>query len=292
MSNYFNNSFKKIDDVYVYSKSDDYAKNFGKQWIKYRNIQIDSINGFNHSREMLLELCFNQSDIFKDKEVLEIGCGAGRFTEIILEDCKKCVSLDLSESIFHNVEKKNNKLELIKANFLKLNCKSKFDIVFCRGVLQHTQDPLISILKLHEFIKPNGLVIYDIYKYPRIGLLHPKYLIWRRLLKYIFSYDQFEKYLIKNITILLNIKRIIKKIFLGSDLISDLFIPVWDYKGKLNLNSIQLKDWAILDTLDGIFAYYDKPQKYKKVINFLKQNNLKLINSNEDKNIFISTIKY
>ena len=69
---YFKNYFHKDNkNLFILNKDDSYVENFGKQWIKYRNIQIDSINGFNHSREMLLELCFNKSDIFKDKEVLK-----------------------------------------------------------------------------------------------------------------------------------------------------------------------------------------------------------------------------
>ena len=48
-------------------------------------------------------------------------------------------------------------------------------------------------------------------------------------------------------------------------------MPVWDYKDKLILNEKQLEDWAILDTLDGIYAKYDNPIKKREIIKIFKK---------------------
>ena len=126
---------------------------------------------------------------------------------------------------------------------------------------------------------------------PKIGYLHPKYFFWRPVIKLLFSYEKFELYLKNNIKTLLKIKRIIKKIFFKSNFISDLFIPVWDYEGKINLDKLQLEKWSIMDTLDGIFAKYDKPISNYNVIKFLKNNNIKIIKNDKKNNIFMTQIK-
>ena len=60
---------------------------------------------------------FHYPDILNGKDVLEIGCGAGRFTEYLVKYAKKCVSIDLSSAIYHNVSSDSKNLQLI--NFKK-----------------------------------------------------------------------------------------------------------------------------------------------------------------------------
>ena len=285
--NFFKNNFKSTDNkILISHENDSYVENFGKQWKDYRDVQIDSINNFKISEKFFNQMLFYNLEILKNKNILEIGCGAGRFTEYLVKYANQCVSIDLSSAIFHNVSKNSSNLTLIKADFNDLIPDKKFDIVFCRGVLQHTPNPLISLKKIHTFVKKEGDVFFDIYKKPKIGYLHPKYSIWRPLIRLLISYDSFENFLKKNIKFLLQIKRIIKKLFFNSNFIADSLIPVWDYKDKLDLNEAQLIQWSIMDTLDGIYAKYDFPQSSNKIISFLKENEIILNEKNLQKNIF------
>ena len=287
IDDFFQNKFQKIDsDVYVLEKEDDYTTNFGKQWRDYRDVQIDSINKYKISYEYLNDIFFNDLNILKEKEVLEIGCGAGRFTEYIIKYCKSCFSLDLSQAIYFNVAKGDNKLKLIKCNYINLKPKKKFDIVLCRGVLQHTPNPEIYLLKLFEFIDKNGTVVFDIYKKPKLFFLNFKYILWRPLIQKLVSYEDFEYFLKKHISKLLKIKRILKKMFI-LDIISDNIIPIWDYKNKLKMSDKELEKWAILDTLDGIYAKYDFPLSFNKIIKILNKNNIKVLKSNKKRNFFL-----
>ena len=275
---FFENKFQKSDEgIYILDKKDHYVKNFGKQWKNYNKVQIDSYNNFLVSKNFLKKIIFNELNFLKGKKILEIGCGAGRFTEYLAPLSSICVSVDLSSAIFYNVASNEKNLILVKADFLKLISKSKFDIVICRGVLQHTPEPKDSILKLYEFINEEGIVFFDIYPMPKIGFLHPKYLFWRPLIKTFFTYEKFEFFLKKNIVKLLFVKRLIKRIFFNSNFFADFFIPVWDYKGKINLNDKQFNEWSILDTLDGIYAQYDNPIRTRKLLNFLKKNKIKIL---------------
>ena len=284
---YFQNHLNKHEDnFYILDKNDQYVENFGKQWRDYRDVQIDSKNNFNISGDYLTEMLFNDNNVLNNKTILEIGSGAGRFTEYLSKHAKECVSIDLSSAIYHNVSRNKDNLILIKADFTKLIPNKKFDVVFCRGVLQHTPDPLKSLLKIHEFVSENGFVFFDIYKMPKIGYLHPKYLIWRPLIKTFVQYEIFEKFLKKRIKVLLKLKRLIKLILFKSNFLADSILPIWDYNGKLNISNTKLEMWSIMDTLDGIYAKYDFPQKNNKIKEILNKNNIEILHNNTKKNIF------
>ena len=168
--NFFSNNFERSKEgIYILDKDDDYTKNFGKQWKDYNTTQIDSFNTTLISQKHFLKkIIFSEIEKLKGKNILEIGCGAGRFTEYLAPISNICVSIDLSSAIYYNVAKNSKNLFLIKADFLKLISKKKFDVVICRGVLQHTPNPFHSILKLYEFIDKKGVVFFDIYLTPKL----------------------------------------------------------------------------------------------------------------------------
>src|SRR5712691_4678777 len=66
--------------------SENYSAAFGSQWKKYRLTQLDSHTSVPISRNRLMR-CLGDalSANLRNKQVLEAGCGAGRFTEILLE---------------------------------------------------------------------------------------------------------------------------------------------------------------------------------------------------------------
>ena len=284
---FFDNNFTIKNNVFILDDDDQYAENFGKQWKKYLFTQIDSKNDFKISHNYINDLLFNNFKYIENKNIFEIGSGAGRFTEILTKYSKNVCTIDLSKAIFYNVEKSNPNVSRIKGNYFNLISKEKFDVIICRGVLQHTPNPIQYLLKLFEFCKKDGLVIFDIYSSPKLGKFHPKYFFWRPLIKNFIKYENLESFLTKNIKFLLKSKRLIKKLCFNSDLLSDAIIPVYDYINKIELRSDQLEEWAILDTLDGMYAFYDYPQRNSMIVKHLISKNKTIIKNNKRKNYFI-----
>ena len=102
--NFFSNNFQKSKEgIYILNKEDSYTKNFGKQWRNYNKVQIDSFNNFKISKNFLKKIIFSEIEYLKGKNILEIGCGAGRFTEYLAPLSNICVSTDLSSAIYYNV---------------------------------------------------------------------------------------------------------------------------------------------------------------------------------------------
>ena len=284
---YFSNNFVIDRNIFVISKDDKYTGNFSNQWKDFNYVQVDSFNKTKISEDYLRDLLFNDLNQLKNKNILEIGCGAGRFTEHIVKYSNLCVSIDLSKSIYYNVSKDSKNLILIKSDFLKLKVKKKFDIVICRGVLQHTPDPDKSILKLFDFIDEEGLIFFDYYKKPKIGFLHPKYIFWRPFIRAFFNYNSFKFFLNKNINTMIKIKNFFRKILFNSFFISDCLIPIWDFREKnYKIDKNLFIQWTILDTLDGIFTKYDFPKSNKELISLININNFKVLKNNSNKNYF------
>jgi ubiquinone/menaquinone biosynthesis C-methylase UbiE len=142
---------------------------FGLQWNKFAKVQLDSVNGTTQSKDRLLEQSGLKPEDFAGKTILEVGCGAGRFTEIMLSFGAELVSLDYSTAVDANM--KNHKaafddgrVVFVQGNVFELPVKDEsFDIVFCYGVLQHTGDPRRALESLWTKVKPGGTLLVDRY---------------------------------------------------------------------------------------------------------------------------------
>ncbi|MBK9484344.1 MAG: hypothetical protein IPO01_03770 [Chitinophagaceae bacterium] len=75
-----------INDIPRFVDSGSYASLFGDQWKEYKKTQLDSYTG-SPTSESRLSRCLggDLKDNLKGKLVLEAGCGAGRFTEVLLK---------------------------------------------------------------------------------------------------------------------------------------------------------------------------------------------------------------
>lgn len=155
-----------VNEIPRFVKSNNYASAFGEQWKRYRITQLDSYTG-SPITEKRMKRCFGPAfDQLSGKLVLEAGCGAGRFTEVLLKHGANVVSCDLSEAVDANKVNfpisKNHKI--VQADILKLPFdKEQFDVVMCLGVIQHTPNPEETINALYAHVKPGGLLVIDHY---------------------------------------------------------------------------------------------------------------------------------
>jgi SAM-dependent methyltransferase len=146
-----------------------YADAFGVQWNRYKRTQFDSYTGATMSRDRALR-CIGE-ELWRElegKQVLECGCGAGRFTEALLGNGAYVTSIDLSDAVDANHENfpQNERHRVAQADVLQLPfAPRQFDVVFCLGVIQHTPNPEQTINCLYEQVKPGGTLVIDHYTY-------------------------------------------------------------------------------------------------------------------------------
>src|ERR1700722_13144291 len=91
----------EVDGVlnFISDSSVDYCTNFGDQWQRFRNIQIDSLSGSTESRDRFFRETGVDPKWLAGKLVLDAGCGAGRFSEIALQAGASVVAVDLSDAV-------------------------------------------------------------------------------------------------------------------------------------------------------------------------------------------------
>ena len=184
--------------VYVFDHDANSVDAFSLEWTKYPRVQDDELTNVPSSLRRLELLLGFPIDWLKDKTVVEVGAGPGRFTKLLAKHSKHVLAIDLSDAIFVNSALGMDNVTFFKGDFLKIDLPKIFDVIYCRGVLQHTPDPRESISKLISMGKVNDLIIFDIYKgYTSIKKLREWELFWRFILNLFVDAKQFEYFLQK-----------------------------------------------------------------------------------------------
>jgi 2-polyprenyl-3-methyl-5-hydroxy-6-metoxy-1,4-benzoquinol methylase len=146
--------------------TEDYAAAFGWQWRRFPRSQLDSHTGTTISRDRLTRCLGGSLDVVHGKRVLEAGCGAGRFTEILLDAGARVLAADLSSAVDANHANcsRSRGYFVCQADIRDLPvAPHSFDVVLCLGVIQHTPDPEVTIAALAGYVKPGGLLAIDHY---------------------------------------------------------------------------------------------------------------------------------
>jgi len=151
--------------------SDDYAAAFGWQWTHFPRSQLDSHTGTTISRDRLVRCLGGSLEAVRGKVVLEAGCGAGRFTEILLDAGARVVATDLSAAVDANYGNcgHHRGYFVCQADIRALPVAPRsFDVVVCLGVVQHTPVPEETLAALAGYVKAGGILVVDHYsrEYP------------------------------------------------------------------------------------------------------------------------------
>jgi len=258
--------------------SDEYSEAFGYQWKRFRKTQLDSYSGTHASRARVKQVCgIKLWEELKGKSVLEVGCGAGRFTEILLESGSTVYSVDLSQAVDVNVENfpSSPKHLVMQADVARLPLlPNSFDVVFCLGVIQHTPNPEITIENLAKFLKPGGWLLIDHYA---------KSLSWnirtapfaRAILKRLSPerafYISFKLYSWAKPFYGLSTNRAFRKIL-------NIIFPIVYFEDEVPDLPLELRDeWSLLDTYDSLTDWYKhrrRPSDIHKTLIALNLSNI------------------
>ncbi|MHB8470990.1 MAG: methyltransferase domain-containing protein [Gaiellaceae bacterium] len=142
-----------------------YADAFGLQWNRFRTIQHDSRTGTTISRDRL-ERCLGGFAGLRGRSVLEVGCGSGRFTEILLAQDALVLAVDLSSAVEANHANFADRegYAACQADVRRLPVAPRsFGIVLALGLVQHTPVPEETIAALADVVAPGGRLVFDHY---------------------------------------------------------------------------------------------------------------------------------
>lgn len=276
-------AFPLVNGAYRIVTDNNYTENFGFQWNRFATTQIDKTANLDISKNRFFAETGWDNEDLAGKTVLEVGSGAGRFSQIILDFTQaELYSVDYSNAVEANYKNNgpNPRLKLFQASIYELPfAPAQFDKVICLGVLQHTPDVERSVKALIDMAKPGGEVIVDFY--PIKGWwtkLQAKYLLRRFTKK--MDHEKLYKKIDNNIDWLIKTSKFFSKLKLNK---LNRFLPICDIEGTLpkNLPYHQLRALCVLDTFDMFSPEYDQPQKISTVINWFKKYNMKEVKGEE-----------
>ena len=271
------NVFPVISGIPRIAQFNNYTSSFGMQWNKFDKIQLDrETDGYNMSRQRFFaETHWNAQDL-TEKNVLEVGSGAGRFSKVVLESTSATLySIDYSDAVTANFKNNSsiaaNRFPLFQASIYEMPFPDdSFDKVFCLGVLQHTPNFDASVKALIRKAKPGGEIVVDFY--PINGWwtkIHAKYIL-RPITKRL-SHKRLMQMIESNINWLMKSEQILHRLGLG---MLARFLPIVDIQGTLPkyLSETEKREWAVLDTFDMFSPEYDNPQRIRDVAAMFKRH--------------------
>jgi 2-polyprenyl-3-methyl-5-hydroxy-6-metoxy-1,4-benzoquinol methylase len=250
--------YRRRNGIPRFVSSDNYSAAFGSQWKKYRHTQLDSYTGVPISRSRLVR-CLGDAlwaDL-KEKHILEAGCGAGRFTEILLERGALVTSIDLSEAVDANQQNcpQTERHRIAQADILSLPLSPQhFDIVLCLGVIQHTPNPERTIVALYNQVKAGGWLVIDHYTYN--FFYYTKMAPYFRMVLRRLSPGRSLRWSQCLVDALLPLHRRMQHSRLLNFLFSRFSPVLCYYRSYPELNDELQREWALLDTHDALTDWY------------------------------------
>lgn len=271
--------FRKINGVFRIAASKNYTANFGFQWNRFSKTQMDSTIQGTLSRDRFFAETSWAVDDLQGTSVLEVGSGAGRFSQVVLNHTQAALySVDYSDAVetnFRNNGHHGERLRLFQASIYELPfAEGSFDKVFCFGVLQHTPDFEASVKALIEKARPGGEIVVDFY--PIKGWwtkLSAKYLL--RPLTKRMSHDRLLQLIERNVDWLIKAHLLMHRVGLG---IFTRFLPVCNVKESFPkaLDPSALREWTVLDTFDQYSPEHDHPQRISDVAKMFERHGAKV----------------
>ncbi len=254
----YGHDFRVTRGIPRFTPNSSYADHFGAQWARFRLTQLDSHTGLAVSRERLLR-CLGDRTAKKlaGLQVLECGCGAGRFTEVLLAEGARVTSIDLSSAVDANAITfpPGGFHRIAQADIMRMPFDDRcFDLVLCLGVIQHTPNPERTIAVLCDKVAVGGTLVIDHYTWS-LGW-YTKSAPWiRQLVKRLSPAAAF-RVTDTLVNAFLPLHRRTHHIPLVRSVVSRLS-PVLSYYGSYpQLPEALQYDWALLDTHDTLTDHY------------------------------------
>jgi SAM-dependent methyltransferase len=159
-------TFSVIRGIPRFVDSEHYVGNFGFQWNKHKTTQFDDDE--HKPSETFLRMIGVTPEKVAGKRVLDAGCGAGRYSEVVNRWGADVTGLDLSSAVEASHENLASRgVKVLQGDILNPPLqKETFDLIFSVGVLHHTPDTKAAFQALVPLLKPGGEIViwlYDAY---------------------------------------------------------------------------------------------------------------------------------
>jgi len=269
-------NYNIINFIPRFVETDDYVKNFSFEWDIHQKTQFDK------EKEGLSYHLFFKKTGFKEKSlknklVLDIGIGTGRYADIVEKLGGIIIGIDLSyavDSAFKNIGFKKN-VHIIQADVFKLPFKKDtFDYIYSIGVLHHTPYCKKAFQQLPGLAKKGGEIaiwVYSTHTWPTGSLKETVNCFWRSIAARI---PQKVLYALCHLVVPFYY---FEKIFPWHSQLAHLMLPGFIYHAWPSTNKNKNLKIRILDTFDWYSPKYQSKHTYSEVFRWFKDAGLENI---------------
>ena len=93
-------------------------------------------------------------------DVLEVGCGNGYFTRLLIGSKNRVTAIDISaQAIDHCLQKYSGQAEFCVADILDFDTDKNFDFALLINVLDQIPDDVLALRKIRSLLRPDGKLI-------------------------------------------------------------------------------------------------------------------------------------
>lgn len=144
----------------------------------YNTYSKKQLNAGIHHRHLAIQRWLEKFNMSKSDDALEIGCGVGTQTQLILEylnPTAKLTAIDISKKSIELAKNKLSRfknLELIAADIIELDITGNFETIILPDVIEHIpiEQHFNLFKKLSNLLSNTGFIL--------IHIPHPNYLEW------------------------------------------------------------------------------------------------------------------
>jgi SAM-dependent methyltransferase len=238
-----------------------YTSSFGFQWLKHNRTQLDDENSHRSERDFILRTRLGPADL-RDKLVLDVGCGMGRYADVATRWGARVVGIDLSQAVEAAAANlADREATILQADALRLPfAPESFDYIYSLGVLHHTPDCERAVKGLAQFLKPGGTL--SVWLYSAYNPWYRMSDVYRRAtrrmsprLLYTLCYGTIPLY---------GVHQVLRKIPLAGRPISGAI----RYLIPMSFNPDP--QWRVLDTFDWYSPWYQSKHTYEEVFRWFE----------------------
>ncbi len=138
---------------------------FGFEWEKYNSIKPEYQNQY---QDQFINWTHPlTSDFYKNKIILDAGCGMGRNSFWCLKwGAKELFACDHDQRSVDSAQetlKEFNNAKVLEVDLESIPWENKFDFIFSIGVIHHTHNDKKSVSELYKALKPSGEILLWVY---------------------------------------------------------------------------------------------------------------------------------
>ena len=103
---------------------------------------------------------YAQRDDWKNRRLLDVGCGAGALVAEATSMGFETTGIDPSAELIETAARYNKAATLRQGTLDELDLPSEhFDVIVFGDVLEHTRDPLATLKRVWQLLKPHGIFV-------------------------------------------------------------------------------------------------------------------------------------